>query len=311
MNSKGVYKITNIKNNKIYIGSTNLSFMVRWNKHRSALKRNKHHSIHLQNAWNKYGESCFKFDIILKMDKFSRDDILDKEEVIIKSLKSYLPQYGYNMTSCARYGNDPLLKRSVVGFDLYGNKIHEFECAEEAIRAGFSHARDCCNTNSNIVPISTSQNVYFKYKDEIGNVDKIKVTAINKIFIINVLNKKIIKTYDLFDDVPKLTTAKKCMTDKLRKLTISREDNTLYCKLSTLEEAFEKCDNLSLVCVYDENGNFESKHLNARNCGRAINRTRIAVKNAICKIDNLKLVKNKYIIICKNKNIPLKIKLKR
>lgn len=52
MSNIGVYKITNIINNKIYIGSTanKQGFKKRWSYHGCDLKNNKHHSRHLQRA---------------------------------------------------------------------------------------------------------------------------------------------------------------------------------------------------------------------------------------------------------------------
>lgn len=60
----GVYQIRNLRNGKRYIGSTSYSFRIRWNMHRSRLRTNKHHSIKLQNAWNKYGEDAFVFEVL-------------------------------------------------------------------------------------------------------------------------------------------------------------------------------------------------------------------------------------------------------
>lgn len=53
-NKKGIYKIINSFNNKIYIGSTNLPFKLRWNQHSCSLFGNWHHNQHLQYAFNKY-----------------------------------------------------------------------------------------------------------------------------------------------------------------------------------------------------------------------------------------------------------------
>jgi group I intron endonuclease len=63
LNKSGIYSITNIINNKIYIGSAK-SFSNRWNKHKSDLMANRHHSNHLQNAWNMYKPNNFEFKII-------------------------------------------------------------------------------------------------------------------------------------------------------------------------------------------------------------------------------------------------------
>lgn len=62
----GIYQIKNLVNNKIYIGSVAFKkgFVGRWSSHCTKLRKNKHHSIHLQHAWNKYGEDAFVFEIL-------------------------------------------------------------------------------------------------------------------------------------------------------------------------------------------------------------------------------------------------------
>lgn len=49
----GVYCIKNIKNNKLYIGSTTVQFVKRLNLHVWELNSNKHKNKYLQNSWNK------------------------------------------------------------------------------------------------------------------------------------------------------------------------------------------------------------------------------------------------------------------
>jgi len=63
INFAGIYKITNIINNKIYIGSTNC-LLRRKKEHFRHLKSNYHYNRKLQNAFNKYGIENFKFEIL-------------------------------------------------------------------------------------------------------------------------------------------------------------------------------------------------------------------------------------------------------
>ena len=56
----GIYEIVNTVNGKRYIGSA-VDFLARWALHRHDLRKGKHHSRRLQNAWNKYGEEAFAF----------------------------------------------------------------------------------------------------------------------------------------------------------------------------------------------------------------------------------------------------------
>lgn len=58
-----IYKITNILNGKIYVGSA-IDFVSRRYKHLHKLRKNKHENRKLQNAYNKYGEKNFNFDIL-------------------------------------------------------------------------------------------------------------------------------------------------------------------------------------------------------------------------------------------------------
>jgi group I intron endonuclease len=58
-----IYRIRNVTNQKFYVGST-VNTQERFRTHRKKLRANKHHCAHLQSAWNKYGEDCFKFEIV-------------------------------------------------------------------------------------------------------------------------------------------------------------------------------------------------------------------------------------------------------
>lgn len=58
-----IYKIRNVVNQKFYVGST-VDARVRFQSHKRKLKAGKHQSPHLQAAWDKYGEECFKFEIV-------------------------------------------------------------------------------------------------------------------------------------------------------------------------------------------------------------------------------------------------------
>lgn len=93
----GIYSITNIINNKIYIGSTLKTFRVRFNAHINLLKSNKHDNIIIQNSWHKYGEENFVFNIIESFDFISQDELLELEEKYILLYKSLDRNFGYNI----------------------------------------------------------------------------------------------------------------------------------------------------------------------------------------------------------------------
>lgn len=59
----GVYRITCLANKRVYIGSSARVGM-RINEHKYRLRHDKHHSRHLQRAWDKYGEDAFEFEVL-------------------------------------------------------------------------------------------------------------------------------------------------------------------------------------------------------------------------------------------------------
>lgn len=88
--SAGIYLIRNVINDKIYIGSTS-NLKIRRNKHISDLKNNKHHSYHLQKAYNKYGESNFQFIIIELIE--NTNDINTLKNILIELEQKYIVLY--------------------------------------------------------------------------------------------------------------------------------------------------------------------------------------------------------------------------
>lgn len=89
-NQTGIYIIKNLLNNHIYIGSAQRSFKIRFTQHYSDLKLNKHRNIHLQRAFNKYGETNFVF-IILETVEPSK--CIEIEQFYMNNLK---PEYNIN-----------------------------------------------------------------------------------------------------------------------------------------------------------------------------------------------------------------------
>lgn len=81
---KGVYVIKNKINNNVYIGSTTMYFLKRFHHHLSMLRANKHKNKYLQNAWNKYGEENFEFNIL---EVCNKEECLNREQYYIDMYK--------------------------------------------------------------------------------------------------------------------------------------------------------------------------------------------------------------------------------
>ena len=94
-----IYKIENLVNGKIYIGST-INYKERFRNHTSELNRNTHQNNHLQSAWNKHGEKNFKFSIICEI----KDELkYSLEQWFLDNIKPF-DNNGYNICKQARGG---------------------------------------------------------------------------------------------------------------------------------------------------------------------------------------------------------------
>ena len=94
----GVYAIVNLTNEKLYVGSAARSFEYRWFKHRNDLRRGVHHSIHLQRAWDKSGESNFNFVVI---ETCSPEECLKREQYYLDLYQAANAEFGYNLCPIA------------------------------------------------------------------------------------------------------------------------------------------------------------------------------------------------------------------
>lgn len=70
-----IYEINNLINGKVYIGQTNGDGSDRRNSHMSRLRRGVHMNSHLQNAFNKYGEENFNFEVFCRCPIDKLDEI--------------------------------------------------------------------------------------------------------------------------------------------------------------------------------------------------------------------------------------------
>jgi len=117
----GIYKITNISNDKIYIGKS-LLIKYRWKKHLWFLKKGIHVNKHLQSAFVKHGENSFIFDII---EYCNIEEVNDREKYWVSLLDSCNPLKGYNKTK----GGDGLVAtkeiKNKISKSLKGRKHSE------------------------------------------------------------------------------------------------------------------------------------------------------------------------------------------
>lgn len=96
--TSGIYMIKNTDTGKVYIGSA-VDIQARWREHRWQLKHGFHHSIYLQRANDKYGESSFEFSII---EEVPNESLLIREQHWLDHFQSYKYIFGYNICRMAR-----------------------------------------------------------------------------------------------------------------------------------------------------------------------------------------------------------------
>ena len=91
--NSGIYTITNLINNKIYVGfCTNL--FERYKNHKYELFGNRHKNSHLQNAVNKYKIENFLFEILEECDEIY---LASQENYWCNLLNVHNRKYGYNI----------------------------------------------------------------------------------------------------------------------------------------------------------------------------------------------------------------------
>lgn len=94
----GIYKINNLVNGKIYIGSA-VDIYKRWREHKNRLKLNNHENIYLQRSYNKHGINNFIFEIVEVVKEKGR--LIEREQYWFDLLKPYEREIGYNILPVA------------------------------------------------------------------------------------------------------------------------------------------------------------------------------------------------------------------
>ena len=122
----GIYLITNLVNNKKYVGQSRFMWQ-RWRKHKS--EANNNNPLPLYCAIRKYGIDNFKFEIL---EECAPDQLNDRESYYIFNYNSFVPN-GYNIRVPAEegyYANVPDniiaiiqdLQEGILSYDELANK---------------------------------------------------------------------------------------------------------------------------------------------------------------------------------------------
>lgn len=116
----GIYSIKSKLNGKVYIGSS-VDIYRRWEKHRAQLRTNKHHSQHLQNHFNKYGEQDLVFNVLEVVHQINKDLKTDLELCEQKHLDATPNKF--NILTVA-YSSVGIIKKNAKNYSYDGNKYN-------------------------------------------------------------------------------------------------------------------------------------------------------------------------------------------
>lgn len=162
-----IYEIRNKINDKVYIGKTTKKYPSdRKYEHFSALRKQKHHNQHLQNAFKKYGEHFFEFKVLVYVYSPDRLDVLEQE--FIWRNHSTDPDHGYNLTS----GGDGGSRTRSIYTKMKMNRIARMRGAfirlrnqHKRVERGYAHELKYnikIRTKLKINPVSTHINLFPK-----------------------------------------------------------------------------------------------------------------------------------------------------
>ena len=149
----GIYKITNIINNKFYIGSTR-RLTARKAEHKYRLKNYKGNSA-IRSAVLKYGEENFKFEVIEEVNTNTFADIKTIDKFLSTREQFYVdtlhPEYNIRLIDITKSigvcSEKQLIhlrnlatlprdrssyKKPIYQIDKFGKIIKEFRCAKDA-----------------------------------------------------------------------------------------------------------------------------------------------------------------------------------
>ena len=110
-NVSGIYAIFNSIDDRLYIGSA-VSITNRIGIHKNDLRRNRHHSQHLQNFYNKYGKECLAFALLCEIENPTKASLIKTEQSFLDILR---PAFNCNTKADSRMGcvNSPETRKRI------------------------------------------------------------------------------------------------------------------------------------------------------------------------------------------------------
>jgi group I intron endonuclease len=194
----GIYQILNIKNGKMYIGSTQ-NINERMINHFSMLRNNCHHSIYLQRAYNKsLNKSDFQFnileycgnDLLIERENYYLNLLCDSVKYI-DSMSGNFRKICYNILPYAQKGfsgrHSPEtieklkycspFRKEILVYDFMGTFVEQVFSAPEASKKYNLAKSAILNLCKKKIYVSKKVNYAFGFVDDENFLDFIRSTA--------------------------------------------------------------------------------------------------------------------------------------
>lgn len=181
-----IYKITNLVNNKIYIGQTTRDIKDRFISHIYSSNNTL-----LKVAIEKYGIKNFKIELLESTDCKNTADNL--EEKYVKLFKSYINTHGYNNTNSGKVGspiqnNGFIILQKSIYFDNVVNNFSKIELGY------FLILLLSIDNNSGKIKYGNNASQYCRTIKDLSKVLKVSYETLRKGFI------KKLKTYNIINE---------------------------------------------------------------------------------------------------------------
>lgn len=140
MKQSGIYRIRNIVNWKVYVGSAR-DIEKRLYEHKRLLRLGRHKNRHLQGAWGHYGESAFQFELVEIVDCVGEDYLIAAEQRHIDAARAFDRECGYNVCIIADRRSGVVVSeetRRRIGMAKRGNKNRQGQSPSADVRRRIS-----------------------------------------------------------------------------------------------------------------------------------------------------------------------------
>ena len=168
----GAYRWLNKVNGKCYVGGAYKNFQNRKQGHLNALRQNKHGNRLLQNAWNKYGEENFEWQILERCESVF-ETIIVCEQKWLDFYQAANKEHSYNLSPTAgsplgyKHTSESLAKIS----ESSKKQVHTPERREKSSKSnrGQKRSAEACEKMKLAWKYKRKRTLTEEHKKKIGN----------------------------------------------------------------------------------------------------------------------------------------------